>query len=400
MSAAVFPKKTIRDVPIDGRTVLLRVDYNLPLDEQGMIQDDYRIRMTLPTINYLRERGCKLIVCSHLGRPKGDADPKLSLRLVAMRLSELLGIEVPFVPAAVGDQVKQTAKSLPPAGVMMIENLRFFPGEKANDPEFAKALAEPAEYLVQEAFAVAHRSDASLVGVAQELPAVAGFLLEREVSTISSAMNNPKKPVAAIVGGAKIESKIGVIEQFLKIANYLVIGGAMANTFLKAMGYKIGKSIHDDNEVDTAKELLELADRAEIQLLLPLEDVAVSNDVSDIAERRDVPTKHVDKNDFILDIGHKSTEHVIQTISHAGTVIWSGPLGMTELESFRYGSEMVARFIADHHIDSIIGGGDTAEFIHSLGLGADFTHVSTGGGASLELMAGHSLPGVEALLDR
>ena len=396
----MFTKKTVRDVPIDGRTVLLRADYNVPLNDQAVIEDDYRIRMSLPTINYLRERQCKIIVCSHLGRPDGKPDPKFSLRLAAMRLSELLGIEVPFVEQVVGDQVMQTAKNLQPSGVMMIENLRFDPREKAGDLAFAQQLAAPAEYFVQDAFAVVHRPHASLTGVPQVLPAVSGFLVEREVGTIVAAMKNPKKPVAAIVGGAKIKTKIDVIEQFLQIANYLIIGGAMANTFLKAMGYKIGKSLYDEDEVSEAKDILKLAKRAEIQPLLPLEDVAVANDVSEVAQRRDVPAKHVDKNDFILDFGHKSTEHAIQTISHVGTVIWNGPLGMTELPQFRYGSEMLARFIADNHIDSIVGGGDTAEFIHELGLGADFTHVSTGGGASLELMAGKPLPGVDALMDR
>ncbi|MDX1766177.1 MAG: phosphoglycerate kinase [Candidatus Saccharimonadales bacterium] len=396
----MFPKKTVRDVPIDDRTVLLRTDFNVPLDEHGIIQDDYRIRMALPTINYLRERGCKLIIATHLGRPGGVPDPKLSLRLVAMRLSELLGIEVPFVPQVVGDQVVQTAKTLQPRGVMMIENLRFHPGEKANDPAFAQALAVPAEYFVQEGFAVVHRAHASTSAITQELPSVAGFLVEKEVATIRRAIVAPTKPVAAIIGGSKIQTKIDVIENFFKIANYLIVGGVMANTFLKAMGYKIGKSVYDESEVNTAKNILKMAKRAEIQPILPEIDVAVSNDFSELAQRREVPTKHIDKNEFIMDFGHQSIEHAIQTISHVGTVLWNGPLGVYEFPQFRTASELLARFLAERHVDSIVGGGDTATFLHETGLAHDFTHVSTGGGASLELMAGKPLPGVDSLLDK
>ena len=394
-----FRKKTIRDVELNGRTILLRADYNVPV-EGGQITDDYRLKKSLPTLEYLRRQNCKIIVCSHLGRPEGQVNPEFSLEPVAKRLGELLGIEVKFVPESVGDQVLQAVKTMQTADVLLLENLRFHAEEEANDREFAKLLAEPGEYFVQDGFGVVHRAHASTDAITEFLPSVAGLLLENEVQHLSVAVDNPLRPLVTIIGGAKIADKIELINRFLTQANTIIVGGAMANTFLAAQGYKVGKSLYDKDGMDEAKNILKQAERAGVELVLPMEEVAVATEVSESAERRDVMLDQVGDNDIILDFGKQAAERVVSLVEHAGTVIWNGPLGMTELKQFAYSSEKLADFIAEKHINCVVGGGDTSGFIASRGLSENFTHVSTGGGASLEFLSGKKLPGIEALLDK
>jgi phosphoglycerate kinase len=394
-----FRKKTIRDVELNGRTILLRADYNVPV-EGGQITDDYRLKKSLPTLEYLRRQNCKIIVCSHLGRPEGQVNPEFSLEPVAKRLGELLGIEVKFVPESVGDQALQAVKTMQTADVLLLENLRFHAEEEANDREFAKLLAEPGEYFVQDGFGVVHRAHASTDAITEFLPSVAGLLLENEVQHLSVAVDNPLRPLVTIIGGAKIADKIELINRFLTQANTIIVGGAMANTFLAAQGYKVGKSLYDKDGMDEAKNILKQAERAGVELVLPMEEVAVATEVSESAERRDVMLDQVGDNDIILDFGKQAAERVVSLVEHAGTVIWNGPLGMTELKQFAYSSEKLADFIAEKHINCVVGGGDTSGFIASRGLSENFTHVSTGGGASLEFLSGKKLPGIEALLDK
>jgi len=396
----MFGKKTVRDADFDGKTVLLRTDYNIGIKD-GKLEDDYRIRMSLPTIEYLLNQKAKVAVISHMGRPGGQKRPELSLEPAAERLSELLaGAEVAFSPFTVGDGVKQAVKNTKPGGIVVLENLRFYPGEEANDAQFAKELAEPADYFVQDGFGVVHRAHASTVAITAFLPSVAGLLVEKEVTAIKNAVDSPQKPFVAIIGGAKISDKIDLIDRLIKQSDALVIGGSMANTFLKAMGYEIGASKYDADETGQAREIIEHCDLAKTKLVLPLADVGVGQEFSASAERRDVPTESVGPKDIIMDIGPASAAEVIAELKSAKTIVWNGPLGVTEFERFKQSTESVARAIAKNRLNCVVGGGDTAGFIHRLGLVDKFTHVSTGGGASLELMSGKKLPGVEALLDK
>jgi phosphoglycerate kinase len=395
----MFNKKTIRDIDLTNRIVMVRTDYNVPI-QNGQITDDYRIRQSLPTLTYLRERGCRIVVVSHLGRPNGQVNPEFSLEPVASRLGELLGIQVQFLSEAIGDRVKVAVKNLAPSQVVMLENLRFYPGEEPNDREFARQLSEPIEYFVQDGFGVVHRSNASTVAITEFLPSMAGLLLEKEYRNISGAIENPIRPLVAIIGGSKIKDKIDLINRFLTQANTIIVAGAMANTFLVASGHKVGKSQFDADEVGEAKDIMKLAQRAHAELVLPLEDVAVASEISNQAERREIVVETVSDEDFILDFGMKSLQTVLNYVEHAGTVIWNGPLGVIELTRFAQASEQLARFIGDKQINCVVGGGDTAGFIHRLGLTDEFTHVSTGGGASLELLSGKTLPGIESLLEK
>lgn len=395
----MFNKKTIRDLELGGRIILLRADYNVPLSD-GQITDDFRIQQSVPTIQLLRQQNCRVIVCSHLGRPNGVANPEFSLAPIAGRLGELLGVEVKFIPAAIGDQVSVAVKAMQPGEVIMLENLRYYPGEEQNDREFARALADPAEYFVQDGFGVVHRAHASTSAVTEFLPSVAGPLLETEVRQLSVAIENPVRPLVAIMGGAKISDKIELINRFLTQANSIIIGGAMANTFLAAAGHPVGKSVYDEQEVAEARDIMKLAHRANVELILPLAGVAVAQEIGPQAERREVGVDEVTDQDIILDFGQASVDQILEHIEFAGTVIWNGPLGMTELPQFATGSERLARFIAEKHINCVVGGGDTAGYVDQLGISDQFTHVSTGGGASLELLAGRTLPGVAALLDK
>ncbi len=395
----MFNKKTVRDIDFTDKAVLVRADYNVPMSD-SKITDDYRIRKNIPTIQYLLNQNAKVIIISHLGRPGPGVSKDLSLEPVAQRLSELLGQEVAFSPTTVGDGAWQATKKLKPAEVLLLENLRFHKEEESNDAEFAKQLAKLADYFVQDGFGVVHRSHASTDAITQFLPAVAGLLLEGEVLAINKAINDPQKPLVTMVGGAKIADKIDLLERFLEASDSMIVGGAMANTFLVAMGYDVGSSKYDPHETDTAKEVIEHCELSQTKLILPTFDVAVGTSFDQSSERHDVATEDVASADIIMDFGPRTIENIKKTLKTAGTIIWNGPLGVVEFEKFKKGTEEVAKFIASQNLNCIIGGGDSAGFIHKLGLVDKFTHVSTGGGASLELMAGRDLPGVEALLDK
>lgn len=402
-----FPKQTIRDISLQNKTLLIRVDYNVPLNEKGEIDDDLRIRASLPTLTYLLERGCKLVLMSHLGRPKGR-DASFSLAPVAERLKALLKREVIFIDETIGEKVYDGVRRAPKNSVILLENLRFEEGEKADSPEFAKELAtcSHADYFVQDAFGNIHRSDASMHAITLCLPSVAGLLVEREYTTIKSAMEQPKRPLVAVLGGAKVSDKIEVVEKFVAIADTILIGGAMANTFLAYKGVSVGKSRVETDQKDTLDSIYQAAqekvgDNVDQFIILP-SDVAVAPEVNDQQKRTVRGVDSIQADDMALDIGDESIEKFTTIAAEAGTVVWNGPLGVGELPEFSHGSARLCLTLATHpDITSIIGGGDTADFAlkwDSRG-GDSFTHVSTGGGASLDLMAGKPLPGIDSLLD-
>lgn len=402
-----FFKRTVKDVPIDRKTVLVRADYNVPLGKDGTISDDLRIRASLPTIQYLLKQGCKVIIMSHLGRPEGR-DASVSLAQIGTRLSELLEKPVGFVDDCIGDKVVQAVKTTPSNGVLLLENLRFYAEEEANDEQFAKNIAKStgARYFVQDGFGVVHRAHASTDAITHYIPSVSGLLLEREYVTITSAMEHPKRPLVAVMGGAKVSDKITVIERFVGIADKIIIGGAMANTFLKYKGYAMGASKVEEGQEAVLDSIYKAATAKGVEniddfIILPT-DLAVATEINDTAQRRSVVVSEVGEKDIALDIGDQSIERVALEASKALTVIWNGTLGYAELPAFAHGSARLALTLAGNpEITSIIGGGDTADFVLKWdGNGGEkFSHVSTGGGASLELMAGKKLPGVESLLD-
>lgn len=403
-----FFKQTIRDIDIYRRTVLVRVDYNVPLKEDGSISDDLRIRASLPTLQYLIERRCKIIVISHLGRPKKRCQ-SLSLRPVAERLSELLKRPVRFVDDCVGVTVKRAVDQMSRGDVVLLENLRFYDEEEADDLTFAQSIqkAVRADYFVQEGFGIAHRSHASTHAITMCIPSVAGFLLEKEYMTITKTMSRPRRPFVVVIGGAKVSDKIGVIKQLIKKADAILIGGAMANAFLHYHGKEIGKSFFEPGQEAAIGEIYVAAQEKcgserEVNdfLILPV-DVAVANKQSS-ATRREVSVDNIGINDTVLDIGMRTIERFDELLSTAQTIVWNGPLGYSEANEFAVGSARVALAIAQNSkATSIIGGGDTADFILKWDGrdGASFTHVSTGGGASIQLMSGKKMPGVESLLD-
>lgn len=407
MKKGGFFKKTVRDVPIAGKTVLVRADYNVPLGADGAIADDLRIRASLPTLRYLIEKKCRVVITSHLGRPDGRPDAAFSLEPVAERLTQLLKKHVEFVDDCVGDKVVQAVKRMGVGQVVLLENVRFYPDEEKNSAVFAKRIAKDtkAQYFVQDGFGVVHRAHASTDAITRYVPSVAGLLLEREVETIARVMKNPKKPFTAIVGGAKIADKIAVIERFIEIADTIIIGGAMANTFLRYKGLPIGKSKFEAHEEDIVRGIYEKA-TAKVKavddfIVLPI-DVAVAKTIAVDAPRQVVDAARVADDDIILDIGTKSIAIATNVIEKSQTVVWNGTVGYAELPQFAHGSARIAMALASHpDITSVIGGGDTADFVLDWdgNGGTGFTHVSTGGGASLELMSGKKLPGVEALLD-
>lgn len=405
---SAFFKQTILTVPLEHKTVLLRADYNVPLLPNGTIADDLRIRASLPTIRRLLRDGCKVVIISHLGRPEGR-DEKLSLEPVAVRLAELLGEPVRFVDQTVGDKVRMAIKRAPKHSVIMLENLRFHREEEENDEVFAKKLAvdSGARYFVQDGFGVVHRAHASTSAITHYLPSVAGLLLKREYVTITKAMKSPERPLIAVLGGAKVSDKIGVITELIETADKIVIGGAMANTFLAYKGFKLGKSRIEDDTRGVIEDIYELASKkvgrkkVDEFIVLPV-DLAVAKSVDAKEPRKNVRRNDVEADELALDIGDQTIERVIQVIEKAKTVIWNGTLGVAELPAFAHGSARLALTLATHpEITSIIGGGDTADFILDWDAkkGGSFSHVSTGGGASLELMAGEKLPGIESLLD-
>lgn len=402
-----FYKRTVKDIPVDGKTILVRADYNVPLAKDGTISDDLRIRASLPTIQYLLDRHCTVVIMSHLGRPEGR-DPKQSLEVVAARLEEHLGKPVIFVPDSKGDVVAQAVKKAPKGSVLLLENLRYYPLEEANDDGFARAIAKStgARYFVQDGFGVVHRAHASTDAITRYIPGVAGLLLEKEVATITKTMEAPKRPLVAVLGGAKISDKITVVQRFVELADTVIIGGAMANTFLQYKGKPIGASKAEDGQQKVLDDIYwtagEKTDGKVDELIILPTDVAVAKKLEAREARLVVSADNVAEDDIILDIGDDAIERMVNKLDGAGTVVWNGTLGYAELPEFAHGSARLALALATSPTTtSVIGGGDTADFVLKWdGSGGEsFTHVSTGGGASLELMAGKKLPGVECLLD-
>ena len=402
-----FFKRTIRDVPLDHKTVLVRADYNVPLAADGSISDDLRIRASVPTIEYLLEHGCKVVIISHMGRPEGR-DASLSLEQVGQRLAHILKKDVRFVDDCIGDKPMQAIKRAPAESIIMLENLRYYSEEEADDHDFAKKIAATtgARYFVQDGFGVVHRAHASTHAITQYIPSVSGLLLEREYTTITSAMQNPKRPLVAVMGGAKVSDKIPVIERFVEVADKIIIGGAMANTFLAYKGKNMGASKIEADQHEVLDRIYAAAqekagDNVDDFIVLPT-DVAVADEIGPGSKRRVTRVDDLQPGDIALDLGDESIEQAVRDIASAATVIWNGTLGYAELPNFAHGSARIALALASQpDTTSIIGGGDTADFVLKWDgkNGASFTHVSTGGGASLELMAGDKLPGVESLLD-
>lgn len=390
-------KKTVRDIDVRGKRALVRVDFNVPM-EDGRITDETRIVAALPTINYLREQGARIILMSHLGRPKGRPEPSLRLDPVAARLSELLGVPVKKVDDCVGPEAEAAADALGEGEVLLLENLRFHPQEEANDPAFARALARLGDVYVNDAFGAAHRAHASTEGVARHLPAVAGLLLAREIEVLGKALQAPERPFVAILGGAKVGDKIGVIENLLDKVDTLVIGGGMAYTFLKAKGLEIGKSLLDEGRIEYARALLDRVEAGEVRLVLP-QDVVVADAFSPDADSRVVPVDQIPADWEGMDIGPRTREAIAEVVRGAKTVLWNGPMGVFEFPKFAAGTRAVAEAVAASGAFSIIGGGDSAAAVQQAGLADRISHVSTGGGASLEFLEGKELPGVAALAD-
>jgi phosphoglycerate kinase len=388
-------KKTIRDIQVEGKRVLVRVDFNVPLAE-GKVADDTRIRAALPTIHYLIEHGAKVILMSHLGRPKGKVVDGLRLNSVAERLSELLGRPVSKLDDCVGPEVEAAVAKMRPGDIILLENTRFHPEERSNDPTFARKLAALGDIFVNDAFGAAHRAHASTVGVAEVLPAVAGFLMEKELTFLGQALTAPEHPFVAILGGAKISDKIGVIDNLLTKVNALLIGGGMANTFLKAQGHDIGQSLVEDESLDVAREML---DRAGEKLVLPV-DVVVADRFDAEANSKIVSVSQVPETWRILDIGPETVDLFKQRLAGARTVVWNGPMGVFEFPRFAEGTFAIARFLADLEATTIIGGGDSVAAVEQAGLADKMTHISTGGGAALEFLEGKELPGVAVLEDK
>jgi phosphoglycerate kinase len=391
----MFNKKSITDIEPKGKKVLVRVDYNVPIKD-GKVDDDTRIRAAMPTLNYLLEHGAAVILCSHLGRPKGGPDPKYSLRPVADHLSHLMGKPVAFSEECVGPIAERAAKALKPGEVLLLENTRFFPGEEKNDLELARQMAALADIYVNDAFGSAHRAHSSTEGVARFLPAVAGFLMEKEIRYLGQAIANPKRPFIAILGGAKISDKIGVIRNLLENADQVIIGGGMANTFFKAEGYPVGDSLVEDDALDTARELIQ---KGTGRLRLPV-DVVIADRFDPEAERKVIPSGPVPDGWRILDIGPETTASYQKVLATAGTVVWNGPMGVFEFPRFADGTFGVAKAVAESGAISIIGGGESVSAIQKSGFASKITHISTGGGASLEMLEGLVLPGLAALNDR
>ncbi|UFT98470.1 phosphoglycerate kinase [Radiobacillus kanasensis] len=391
-------KQTIRDVDVKGKKVFCRVDFNVPLSN-GEVSDDTRIRAALPTIQYLVEQGAKVILASHLGRPKGQVAEDLRLDSVAKRLSDLLGQTVTKTDEVYGDEVSQAISQLQDGDVLLIENVRFQPGEEKNDPELAKQFASMADLFVNDAFGAAHRAHASTAGIADHLPAVAGFLLEKELNVLGKALSNPDHPFTAIIGGAKVKDKIGVIENLLDKVDNLIIGGGLAYTFVKARGFEIGKSLLEEDKIDLAKEFMQKAKDKGVNMVMPV-DVIVADDFSNDANTQIVSIEEIPADWEALDIGPKTREKYAEIVADSKLVIWNGPMGVFEIDAFAKGTKAVADALAATKGYTVIGGGDSAAAVEKFGLADEMDHISTGGGASLEFMEGKALPGVEALSDK
>ncbi len=393
-------KKTVKDICVKGKKVLVRCDFNVPLDENKNITDETRINAALPTIKYLLDNGAAVILCSHLGRPKGEFNMKYSLAPVAKRLSEKLGFEVKLAKDVIGEDAKKLAAEVKPGEAILLENVRFHAEEEKNDPAFAKELASMAELYVSDAFGTVHRAHASTAGVAAYLPAVAGFLIGKELDFLGSAVENPKRPFVAILGGAKVKDKIGVITNLLEKVDTLIIGGGMAYTFQKAMGKEIGKSLLDEERIELAKDLMEKAKTKGVKLLLPVDNVCgsdFSNDCNIVTVDADqgIPADYEG-----MDIGPKSVKLFSDAVKEAKTVVWNGPMGVFEFPNFAKGTLAIATAMAESDAITIIGGGDSAAAVTQMGLADKMSHISTGGGASLEFLEGKTLPGVACLEDK
>ncbi len=396
-----YNKKTVKDIDVQGKKVLLRCDFNVPQDKAtGAITDDKRIRAALPTIQYLLDQGAAVIACSHLGKPKNGPEAKFSLAPVAQRLSELLdGREVIMAADVVGEDARAKAAALRPGQILLLENTRFEKGETKNDPELAKAMASMAEVYVSDAFGAVHRAHASTAGVAAYLPAVSGFLIEKELEIMGGALANPKRPLVAILGGSKVSSKIGVINHLLDIADTIIIGGGMAYTFAKAQGGSVGTSLLESDWLDYCNDMIAKAKEKGVQLLLPV-DTLCAKEFSADAEPVLHDTMSIPDDMMGMDIGPKTVEEYAAAVKGAGTVIWNGPMGVFEFPKFAEGTRAIAKALADTDAITIIGGGDSAAAVAQMGFADKMTHISTGGGASLEFLEGKELPGVACLLDK
>lgn len=392
-------KKTIKDVDLASKKVLVRVDFNVPLDAEQKITDETRIVAALPTIKYLLDQNAKVILCSHLGRPKGEFKPEFSLAPVAKRLGELLDTKVVFATDIIGDSAQKAVDEIKDGEVVLLENLRYHKEETGNDAEFAKKLASYAQIFVNDAFGTAHRAHASTEGVTHYLPAVAGFLIGKELDIMGKALENPERPFVAILGGAKISDKIAVIDNLLSKVDSLIIGGGMANTFLKAQGYDLGISLVDNDSVNIAKDLIAKAEQKGIKMLLPV-DVVIAPEFKADAPASVVDANAIPADQMALDIGPKTSKLFGEAVINAKTAIWNGPMGVAEMPAFAEGTKSVAKALADSDAITIIGGGDSAAAVKKLGFGDKMTHISTGGGASLEFLEGKILPGVAALEDK
>ncbi|WP_210365303.1 phosphoglycerate kinase [Bacillus sp. REN3] len=392
-------KKTVKDVDVKGKRVFCRVDFNVPMKD-GQVTDDTRIRAALPTIQYLVEQGAKVLLASHLGRPKGQVVEEMRLTSVAKRLSELLGKDVKKTDEAYGESVTSEISSMNDGDILLLENVRFYPGEEKNDPELAKAFANLADLYVNDAFGAAHRAHASTEGIAKHLPAVSGFLMEKELDVLGKALSNPERPFTAIIGGAKVKDKIGVIENLLEKVDNLIIGGGLAYTFVKAQGHEIGKSLLEEDKIELAKSFMEKAKQKGVQFLMPV-DAIVADSFSADANSKVVPIEEIPADWEALDIGPKTAELYRDVIQKSKLVIWNGPMGVFEFDKFAGGTKAVAEALAEAEgTYSVIGGGDSAAAVEKFNLADKMSHISTGGGASLEFMEGKALPGVVALNDK
>ena len=392
-------KKTVKDIDLKGKKVFVRCDFNVPMDENQNITDNTRIVAALPTIKYLLEQNCKLVLASHLGRPKGEFKPEFSLAPVAKELSKLLGQEVIMAKDVIGEDACEKAANLKEGEILLLENVRFHKEETDNDPEFSKKLASMAEVYVNDAFGTAHRAHSSTTGIASYLPAVSGFLIEKELKFLGNAVNNPERPFVAILGGAKVSDKIGVIDSLLEKVDTLMIGGGMAYTFFKAQGYEVGKSICEMDKLDLAKEAMEKAKQKGVKLMLPV-DTKVGKEFKEDTESKIVSYKEIPEDWEGFDIGPETIKMFEEELRKAKTVVWNGPLGLFEFDQFAIGTNAIAKVLSEIDATTIIGGGDSAAAVKKAGLEDKMTHISTGGGASLEFLEGKKLPGIEALMDK
>jgi phosphoglycerate kinase len=392
-------KKTIEDIDVAGKRVFLRVDFNVPMDNAGAISDDSRIQACLPTINYLIDHDARIIICSHLGRPDGKVVDNLRLAPIARRLSELLGKPVKALKQCIGPEVEDAISGLKDGDVVILENIRFHPQEEANDTDFAKALSQLADVYVNDAFGASHRAHASVVGVAKYLPAVSGFLMKKEIEALSGALEDPKRPFAAMIGGAKVSGKLAILENIVEKVDTLIIGGGMAATFLKSMGYGVGDSMVENNKLDYVRQLMEKAKSKGTKLLLP-QDSLLAEKLEAGASTKTVPVTKIPDGWNIADIGPDTIREFSTELKECKTVIWNGPVGVFEIPEFTNGTQSMIKVLADLEAITVIGGGSTAEAVVEMGLADRMTHVSTGGGASLEFLEGKVLPGVAILQDK